>query len=135
MKTSPVSFGTLMCFSIKKKPEVSTPDLLRLSFVRNPSLREYNLQDTFQYTVNEPDFTVSEAASNFGKMLDKLHKPKLPKGSKDVILTEANFCISPTDKKKKYFITAATNKDEEKIFEELRGTTEFYTVRVSRKER
>ncbi len=133
MKTSPASFGTLMCFSINNKPSASIPDMLKLSFNRNPNLRKYKLQDTFQYTDDKPDGTVHNASSNFSEFLDRLHKKHLPKGSKKVFLTEAEFYVNPYDTQKKYFVTAATNNDEARIFKALRNTKEFITVRLSYK--
>ncbi len=135
MKSSPVSFGSLMCFSISQRPSVGIPDMLKLSFNRNPNLNMYNLQDTFTYTADKPDGTVHNAYDKFTAFLDRLHAPKLPKGSKNVIVTEADFFVNPYKTEKKYFVTAATAEDEKKIFEELTNTREFYTVQFRTKDK
>ena len=45
MKTSPVSFGSLMCFTIDYgKPKASIPSMLNIAFVCNSKLSGYNLQ-------------------------------------------------------------------------------------------
>ena len=127
MKTSPVSFGSILVFTLNDgKPKASVPDMVNISFQNNPLLADYNLLDTFQYKGEEIDGTVHNAAPNFAELLDKKYKDKLPDGSKNVILTEADFYVNPRKTEKRYFITAATNEDETKIHKALsKGITLF----------
>ena len=116
----PVSFGSLMVFTINdNRPKASIPQLMKISFNNNPALKTYTLTDTIEYTQEKIDGTVHNAAQNFAERLDKEYKNKLPKGSRRVILTEADFYVNPRDTQKKYFLTAATNDDEKKIHKAL----------------
>lgn len=134
MRTSPVSFGSLMVFTLNDgKPKSSIPDYMKVSFMNNPELQGYSLTDTVEFTEDKPDFTVHNAASNFSKKLDKKYKNQLPRGSKKVILTEADFYISPKTTEKKYFLTAATNEDEKKIHQALNKTLVFYAAKFGDK--
>ena len=133
MKSSPVSFGSLMVFTIKdNKPKATIPVLMKASFSNNPKLTKYNLQDTFHHS-EKIDGTVHNAAKKFAAQLDVQYKNRLPKGSSKVILTEADFYVNPHKTEKRYFITAATNDDEEKIHEELSSSSFFYSARFGNK--
>ncbi len=134
MKISNVSFGSLMATHIKDgKPKASITDLLKLSFQNNPKLKNYNLQeDVVQY--NEViDGTIHNANLYFAANLDNKYYEKLPKGSKDVIITEVEATINPRETEKRFFITAATNKDEKNIHKILTQTSQYYVNRFTKR--
>ena len=134
MNIPPVSFGSLMVFTINDdKPKASIPQLLRISFNNNRSLKNYNLVDTFEKYGDVVDGTVHNAAQNFAETLDRKYKSILPKGSKDVILTQAEFTINPRETRTRYFLTAATNDDEERIHNILSKSSVYYTAKFRNK--
>lgn len=116
MKTSPVSFGSIMVFTLNDgKPKANTADMVRTSFQYNYDLSDYQLIKTVKYDGEQIDGTVYNSTPSFAKLLDKQYKDLLPKGSKKVILTEADFYINAKNMQKKYFLTAATEDDEAEI--------------------
>ena len=134
MNIPPVSFGSLMVFTINDdKPKVSIPQLLKISFNNNRLLKNYNFVDTFEKYGEVIDGTVHNAAQNFAEDLDRKYKSILPKGSKDVILTQAEFTINPRETRTRYFLTAATNDDEERLHNILSKSSVFYTARFRNK--
>lgn len=134
MNIPPVSFGSLMVFTLNDdKPKASVPQLLQISFHNNPALKNYKLCDTFQKSEEVVDGTVHNAAQNFAESLDKKYKLVLPKGSKEVILTEVDFSVNPRETQKRYFLTAATNDDEEKIHNILSKSSVYYTAKFRNK--
>ena len=126
MRTNPVSFGSIMLFTINDgKPKAKVPEMIRAAFDNNPALLDYELLDTF-YCKEEVDGTVYNAAPNFASMLDKKFREFLSNNSRKVIFTEAEFYVSPRDKEKRYFLTAPSSSDEAKIHSALsRGITLF----------
>lgn len=130
MKLSPVSFKSLMVFTINDgKPRASVPDLVRTAFSYNPVLKPYSLdKDNFVHE-EKIDGTVYNASTDFAEMLDKKYKEHLPKGSSRVILTEADFYVNPRDTEKRYFLTAATQEDEDKIHKILSKSRIFYAAK------
>ncbi len=140
MRISPVSFGSLMVFTIQndnKKPSVQKPEIIpqmmKVSFNNNPQLKNYRLQDIQKYS-EKIDGTVHNAAKNLAEELDNKYKHQLPKGSNKVILTEADFYINPQlDTVKRYFLTAATGKDERKIHRALSKSSVFYVAKFGYK--
>lgn len=133
MNTRPVSFGSLMVFTINdNRPKADVPTLIKTSFKNNPQLKGYNLTDTVSFS-EKIDGSVHNATSNFAKDLDKLYRKMFPKGSKDVKLTEADFYVNPRETKKRYFLTAATDKDEAAIHDILSKSSVFYTAKFSNK--
>lgn len=135
MKTSPVSFGSLMCFTINDgKPKASVPEMINLSFAMNSKLSGYDLQtDVIDFKGEPVDGTVHNAAADFCEKLDKLYKQMLPKGSNKVVITQADFYVNPRDTEKRYFITAPTADDENKILKALGPSNNFYTVKLREK--
>ncbi len=134
MNIPPISFGSLMVFTLNDhKPKASIPQLLKISFDNNKSLRNYNLVDTFQKHDEVIDGTVHNAAQNFAEDLDRKYKSILPKGSKDVILTQAEFTINPRETQTRYFLTAATNDDEERLHNILSKSSVYYTAKFRNK--
>ncbi len=134
MNISPVSFKSLMCFTIKDgKAKAPVPDLVKVAFNHNKYLSSrYKLDKKITiYQGEAEDGTVFNAFGDFCQSLDKLYKNQLPKGSNRVILTEAPFYVSPREIEKRYFITAATFDDEEKILKTLSKNNNFYTVKLN----
>ena len=129
MKTNPVSFGSLMAFHIKdNKPHAPIPELVKLSFLNNDSLRnEFNLQPVRHYP-EIIDGTIHNANQKFAKQLDYDYYHELPKGSKDVILTEVDAYINPKQTEKRYFITGATDKIEKKLHRILSASKHFFVA-------
>lgn len=143
MKTSPVSFGSLMVGRLYQ-PGHHLPlrDEISLSFPDSngdgghPALRSYNLDDkTYTPTRNDDgslrdndtpdtsiytahDGTVYNAFKNYALKLDDEYRKKLDlfrDNPQKVIFTEVDFYVSPRQTEKRYFLTAATNDDEAKI--------------------
>ena len=135
MKTSPVSFGSLMCFTINDgKPKASVPEMVNMAFMCNPKLSGYNLdKDVIEFKTEIIDGTVHNAAADFCEKLDKLYKKMLPKGSNRVVLTEAEFYVNPRETQKRYFLTAPTAEDETKILRTLGVSNDFYTAKFREK--
>ncbi len=143
MRISPVSFGSLFVFTLKDNKKKSAgqeseiiPQLMKVSFNNNPSLKKYELQDLRTYS-KKLDGTVYNAASNLATELDLKYQKQLPRGSNKVILTAADFYINPHNPElgteKKYFLTAATTRDEKKIHKALSKSTVFYVERYGTK--
>lgn len=135
MRISPVSFKSLMVFSLKdNKIKAKTETLVRTAFNNNKELKEYHLDnETTKYTKKIIDGSAFNANSNFTLTLDKEYEKILKRDSKRVILTEAEFHITPQETEKRYFLTAATSKDEKNILNILGKSNMFYTVRFNRK--
>ncbi len=130
MTIRPVSFGSLMVFTLNdNKPKAPVPKLMKISFNNNKALKQYYLTDTVIYTKEKIDGTVHNASQNFAERLDKEYKNQLPRGSKKVILTEAEFYVNPRDTQKKYFLTAATDEDENRIHKALNKSVDFYIAK------
>ena len=135
MKTNPVSFKSLLVFTIKDgKPKAPVPDLIRASFNNNDFLKQYHLEKDIAVFKEKIDGTVYNANSDFCQRLDEKYKNMLPKGSKKVIITEADFYINPKDTEKRYFLTAATNEDENKIHSKLGKSNLFYAAKFKPKQ-
>ena len=133
MSIKPVSFGSLMVFTLNDdKPKAPVLNLVRTAFNNNPHLKKYNLTDTVTFC-EKIDGTVHNASRNFAENLDKLYKDELPKGSKNVKLTEVDFYVNPRDTQKRYFLTAATDDDETKIHDILSKSSIFYTAKFRHK--
>ena len=134
MNIPPVSFGSLMVFNLNDdKPKASIPQLLKISFNNNKALKNYHLVDTFQKHDEIINGTVHNAAQNFAEDLDRKYKSRLPKGSKEVILTQVEFTINPRETQTRYFLTAATNDDEVKLHNILSKSSVFYTAKFRTK--
>ena len=133
MKTSPVSFGSLMCFTINNgQPKLAIPRMLQTAFAHNDKLSGYTLEEDIFEFKEDVDGTVHNAAADFCDKLDVLHKNDL-KGTKNVKITRAEFYTSPLCKEPRYFITAPTAEDENKILRALGVSKDFYTVRFREK--
>ncbi|MCD7739794.1 MAG: hypothetical protein LUH11_00390 [Candidatus Gastranaerophilales bacterium] len=134
----PVSFGSLMVFTLNdNKAKLDVPSYMKLAFNNNNDLKKYKLTDTVEFNKEfneEIDGTVHNAAKNFAEKLDVLYKDKLQKGSQKVILTEADFYVSPRETQKRYFLTAATDADEKKIHNILSKSSMFYTAKFGYKQ-
>ncbi len=135
MNIPPVSFKSLMVFTLEDgKPTESIPNLMQTAFDYNPSLSNYSLQkDVFHFNDAKIDGTVNNAAKNFARRLDLKYKHLLPKGSKKVILTEADFYVSSKETKKRYFLTASTDNEEENIHNILSKSSDYYVAKFGLK--
>lgn len=135
MKTSPVSFGSLMCFTLKNnKPKAPVTDMVKMAFMCNDKLANYDLCDDVLVHEEKVKGYVHNAAADFCDVLDMKYRGNvLPKGSNRVVLTEADFYVNSGNTEKKYFITAPTPKDEDIILRALSVSNDFYTVRLAGK--
>ncbi len=133
MNISPVSFGSLMCFTLQDgKPKAPVPVFLKTAFKNNSSLKKYNLdKDITKFDKETIDGTVPNAASDFCYRLDDMYKGRLPKGCKRVILTQANFMGQDGKVEKRFFLTAATANDEEKILKTLAQGNTLYVSKFN----
>lgn len=141
MRTSPVSFGSLMVGRLYQPGHhLPLKDEISLSFPDSNgngghvALRNYNLCDkTYTPTRNEDgslrdmpncsiysthDGTVYNAFKNYALKLDDEYRKNLDlfrDNPQKVIFTEVDFYVSPRQTEKRYFLTAATADDEAKI--------------------
>ncbi len=130
MRVSPVAFKSLMVFTLKgDKPSAEVPQIMKYTFDNNNSLKDYNLTKLVPYNKGKIDGTVHNAAADFAGTLDSEYKGELPKGSKKVILTSADFYVNPRETQKRYFLTAATSEDEERLHKILSKSLAFFTVK------
>ncbi len=134
MKISPVSFKSIMVFTLNDgKPKAPVMDLVRTAFEYNPALQSYSLdKDNFVFE-DKVNGAAYNASTNFTKFLDRKYSDLLPKGSNRVIATEADFYSNTRDHEKRYFLTAATKEDEERIHKCLSKSKIFYAARFSNK--
>lgn len=135
MKTSPVSFGSIMVFTLNDgRPKPPIPLLIRTAFLNNDALKKYHLlDDTYEYTGRAIDGTAHNITADFCKFLDREYAVMLPRSSNKVVLTEADFYTGPVKKQRKYFITAPTEDDERKIHRILGKGLTILAARFGRK--
>ena len=130
MNVSPVSFKSLLCFTINdKKPKGELPTLIKTAFSYNRDLKGYKLVEKplYEETI---DGTVHNAHANLCEDLDKKYAQLLPKGSKQVFLTPVNVYVNPTKTEKRYYLTAATNDDEQKIlYSSFANSRDFFVAK------
>lgn len=130
MQINPLSFKSLMVFTLEdNKPKAPIPLLMKAAFDNNPKLSSYLLTDVVEFNDDKIDGTVHNASKNFAKRLDVKYKKQLPKDSKKVILTEANFHVNAHETKKRYFLTASTNDKEEELHNILSKSAEYYVAK------
>lgn len=137
MNVSPVSFGSLMVFRFQKPGnQVPLHQEVGLSFPDehgnggNPKLQEYQFS-AYHYK-EKYDSTTWNANKNFAKRLDKQYRKQVgafKSNPKRVIFTEVDAYVSPFKTEKKYFITAATDADEEKIHKILCESKRYYIAK------
>ena len=135
MRVSPVSFKSLMVFTLPSdKPQLQVPQLMELSFSHSQALKGYALSDLVHYDKEKIDGTVHNAYADFAERLDNEYEGQLPKGSKKVIFTEADFYVkNPRETEKRYFLTAATKEDEDRLHKILSKSAAYYTVKYRTK--
>lgn len=134
MKTNPISFKSLLVFTINDgKPKAPVTDLVRAAFNNNNELKQYRLDRDIVVFKEKMDGTIFNANSNFCQKLDNDYKKLLPKGSKRVIITQADFYTNPKETQKRYFLTAATADDEDKILKTLGKSNLFYAAKFRSK--
>jgi hypothetical protein len=138
MNIPPVSFGSLLVFTLDDANSASIPDLMKATFENNPVLSNYELTDTFEYTKKGDEDTVLDGTiwnsrKNFADELDLLHQNTLDKKPQKVILTSAEFTKNPRETRTLYFLTAATDKDEKKIHETLSKSSSYLINRFGYK--
>mgnify|MGYP005770532771 CR=1 FL=1 len=129
MNIRPVSFGSLMVFTIKdNKPKMDVPSLVGLSFNNNDKLKGYSLE---KRTISPEiiDGSVHNAAKDYARTLDERYRNELEKEPKKVKFTEVTFSVNPRTTEKRYFLTAATNGDEARIHDILSRGSNFYIAR------
>ena len=137
MRVPPVSFKSLMVFTLPSdKPKLEVPQLMELSFNHNQALKNYGYQlaPLVHYNKEKIDGTVHNAYADFAEKLDDEYEKQLPRGSKKVMFTEADFYVkNPRETEKRYFLTAATKEDEDKIHKILSKSAAYYTVKYRTK--
>ena len=135
MRVPPVSFKSLMVFTLPSdKPKLEVPQLMELSFKHSQALKGYSLSNLVHYDKEKVDGTVHNAYADFAEKLDDEYESQLPRGSKKVIFTEADFYVkNPRETEKRYFLTAATKEDEDKLHKILSKSAAYYTVKYRTK--
>ncbi len=132
MRVSPVSFGSLHVFTLNDgRPKADVPTLVKGAFDNNERLSNYKLQSKNIYR-KKFDGTIHNANSIVADKLDNEYRGSvIPKDSNKVMLSEVIFYVNPQDTEKRYFITAASRKDENRIHEILNNGGYLYSVRYS----
>lgn len=131
MSIRPVSFGSLMVFTLNDgKPKADVPTLVKTAFNNNEQLSEYHLKDGFKYE-EKIDGTIHNASKNFAHTLDKRYQKHLPKGGKQVNLTEADFSVTPRETQKRYFLTASTREEETALLKILSQGSTLYVAQFN----
>ncbi len=116
MKTSPVSFGSLMAFTINdKKPKENAGNMVKTAFIFNYNLSDDYVLEQVKYQGIPIDSSVNNAVPGFCKFLDEQYKNYFKKNSKKVIMTEADFYVNSNEIQKRYFLTASNDKKEKHI--------------------
>lgn len=129
MNVSPVSFGSLMVFKLNDgKPDKILEQFMKVSFAKNPDLAQYSL-DATKEAVGVEDGTVHNSAMNYARNLDEAYKAYLQLNPKKVVLTKARFSTNRNKVDTKYFLTAATAEDEEKIHQTLSKSKDFFVAK------
>lgn len=123
MHISPISFGSLMVFRLKKK-NTTIPELMQVSFDNNPNLQKYSLQSPIKHE-EKIDGTVHNAALNFARQLDKKYAKQLKISPDKVFLTQVEFYVNPRDTETRYFLTGS-DKGEQKIHQALCNSGLYY---------
>lgn len=136
MNVSPVSFKSLLCFTIDdNKPKGMLPAMIKTAFAYNPQLKGYKLDPNIVHHDEKIDGTVHNAHANICDDLDKKYADILPKGSNKVILTEVDVYVNPRDTVKRYYLTAATSEDERKIlYSSFANSKDFYVAKFREKQ-
>ena len=129
MNVSPVSFGSLMVFTVENGKSVH--ELMKKSFSNNLALKDYKLkEETIMYY--EDDGSVHNVVLDIIRKLDRKyrgHDKQLPNGSKEVLFTEAHIAKKKNEPKIKYFLTAATKRDEKRIFKALNESEQYIVTK------
>ena len=130
MNVSPVSFKSLFCFTINdKRPKGELPLMIKTAFSYNKELKGYKLVEKPLYD-EKIDGTVHNAHANMCDELDKKYASLLPKGSKQVFLTPVDVFETPTKEVRRYYLTAATNEDENKIlYSSFANSRDFFVAK------
>lgn len=125
----------MLVFTLRDgRPKAPIPDLVKAAFKNNTALQQYRVEkDVFKHN-GEIDGTLYNANSDFCQLLDKKYANLLPKGSTKVIITEADFYINDKDTEKRYFVTAPTADDENRIHKQLGQSNAFYAAKFKTKQ-
>lgn len=136
MNVSPVSFKSLLCFTIDdNKPKGMLPAMIKTAFSYNQELSEYKLDPKIRDHNVKIDGTVHNAQANICSELDKKYADELPKGSDKVILTAVDVYVNPRDTVKRYYLTAATAEDERKIlYSSFANSKDFFVCKFREKQ-
>lgn len=137
----PVSFGSLMAFTTKDyniqgNAEHPMIRLLTFPFYNNRASHElYKDEYVVRQKPAHPDVvngTVHNAAQNFSRYLDEKYKDEFRVNNKLVFITEADFFDASGKTQKRFFLTAATAKDEEKIHKILCKSPDYLLARFNK---
>ena len=127
MAIRPVSFGSLMVFTLKDgKPKADVPTYVRTAFKNNEQLKGYELKEGYKYE-DEIDGTVHNAANNFAITLDQRYAKDIK--PKQVNLTQAEFSVSPRKTETRYFLTASTREEEAALLKILSKGSTLYVAK------
>ncbi len=127
MAIRPVSFGSLMVFTLKDgKPKADVPTYVRTAFKNNEQLKGYELKEGYKYE-DEIDGTVHNAAKNFAITLDQRYAKDIK--PKQVNLTQAEFSVSPRKTETRYFLTASTREEEAALLKILSKGSTLYVAK------
>lgn len=136
MNIPPVSFKSLMCFTIDdNRPKEDLEKIIKTAFAYNSDLSSFRLDEDVYQHGEVIDGTVYNANANLCDELDKIHKNKFLDAPRKVILSVVDVAINPRETRKRYYLTAATTEDENKILtSSFAKSKDFYVAKFRNKQ-
>ena len=127
----PVSFGSLMAFTVKNNNNY-LPQMLNNSFTSPTTShrldRNYVLVER-PHAGDVYDGTAFNATKNIANRLDNEYKKDFHVNPRKVFLTPVKISDRSGEIQTRYFITAATQEDEDIIHNSLSGTSQFLVAK------
>ncbi len=127
----PVSFGSLMAFTVKNNNNY-IPQMLNNSFTSQTTNHHLNEKYVLVEKPLEKDVydgTAFNATKNVANKLDNKYKDDFYVNPRKVFLTPVKISDRSGEIQTRYFITAATQEDEDTIHNSLSGTNQFLVAK------
>lgn len=127
----PVSFGSLMAFTVKHNNNY-LPQMLKASFESTTTAHHLNEKYVLVEKPLEKDVydgTAFNATKNVANKLDNKYNKDFDVNPRKVFLTPVKISDRSGAIQTRYFITAATQEDEDTIHNSLSGTNQFLVAK------
>lgn len=127
----PVSFGSLMAFTVKHNNNYLS-EMLKASFTSPTTAHHLNEKYVLVEKPLERDVydgTAFNATKNVANKLDNKYKEDFRVNPRKVFLTPVKISDRSGAIQTRYFITAATQEDEDTIHNSLSGTNQFLVAK------